>query len=326
MLWCISGSVYAADNLYYVPQGTIKEQLKEGIEYTRHSIDVCIHNFAALDIGKDLEAARVKGVRVRMVILSYDNNRRGLLAETLIHKGFDVRVLKPQMGDKLVQDFFLLDDRILVTGVYNWLAYQNRNICHDVVFHYDINKIRNYKNTFYRLFTEGEIIPFLASQTEQEIKSLSPVSGITPFTLDKKQSIQESLSDEKPVVPKEPEGIMDERSRDSLDISFEELDKQFSKKSMLTRSEKNELWKKYKGKYVRWHGIVSYKGMGRVDWNRIGISQKNDKGAEVEILFDWKKFEKVMNIRIGNTITYTGRLVSYPKIDAPYRLDDGDIE
>jgi hypothetical protein len=66
--------------------------------------------------------------------------------------------------------------------------------------------------------------------------------------------------------------------------------------------------------------------MGRVDWNRIGVNRKSSKNAEVEILFDWRMFEKVMDVRIGRTITYTGKLISRPGINSPYRLDDGDIE
>jgi hypothetical protein len=37
-------------------------------------------------------------------------------------------------------------------------------------------------------------------------------------------------------------------------------------------------------------------------------------------------FEKVMRIKEGNLITYTGELGSRPVLNAPYRLDDGDIE
>lgn len=104
------------------------------------------------------------------------------------------------------------------------------------------------------------------------------------------------------------------------------MDKQIGKESTLSRSERNKFWKKYKGKYVRWSGIVSYKGMGRVDWNRVGVSRQNSQNAEVEILFDWRMFEKVMSVQIGSMISYSGKLVSRPGINAPYRLDDGNIE
>lgn len=327
ILLCLPGLVYAANDLYYIPQGTVEERLKEGIGFAQYSVDICIHDFAAIDIGKNLETAKARGVKIRAVILELDNgNIMGSLSEVLIQKGFDARVLKMQSKDKPVQDFFILDNRILVTGVYNWLAYKNRNIHNDVIFSYYTNKIHNYKDIFYRLFTEGEIVPLLAYRAIQGTKIETQIPEAASSIPDKIQMIQGNLPDKEISTSKEAIKPEDGEHKDFIDISFEELDKQFSKNGTLTYSEKNELWKKYEGKYVRWRGVVSYKGMGRVDWNRVGISQKNNKSADVEILFDWRKFGKVMDIRVGRTITYTGKLVSYPRISAPYRLSDGDVE
>lgn len=329
MLGWFSNPLYAENSAYYTPKGTVNEQLKEGIEYTQQYINICIHNFAALDIENDLELARNRGIRVRVVILEHANcNERGPLAETLIRSGFDTRVLKTQIGNDHIQDFILFDDRLLATGAYNWLAYRNRNICNDVLFHYDKDRIHAFKHTFYTLFAEAEPVHFLNNQNERIAMNNPPVSITTSDTSeDSRRTTQDRIMGKEPMVTEEstrptPEAV----SKDFIDISFEELDKQFGKDSTLSRSEKNELWKKYRGKYVRWHGIVSYKGMGRVDWNRIGISRQHGRDAEVEIRFDWRMFEKVMNVSVGSTITYTGKLVSRSGINAPYRLDDGNIE
>ncbi|MCF6155485.1 MAG: hypothetical protein E3K36_09575 [Candidatus Brocadia sp.] len=322
-------SLYAENSAYYTPKGTVNEQLKEGIDYTKRYINICIRTFAALDIIKDLEVARDKGIRVRIVILEYDNNnKRGPLADTLLHRGFDTRVLKTRIDNDQVQDFILLDDRILVTGAYNWLAYRKRNIYNDVLFHYDRERIRAYKNIFYTLFTEGEAAPFLNNRNEWAATKDPLVSGIPSDISDAKQPAQDHIPDKELMATGKSSEPASEATipKDFLEISFDELDKQFGKKSMFSRSEKNELWKKYKGKYVRWQGVVSYKGMGRVDWNRIGVSRQQNKDAEVEIRFDWRMFEKIMNVRVGSTITYTGKLVSRSGLNAPYRLDDGNIE
>lgn len=327
VLWCLPEFSYAANNLYYSPQGAVEERLKEGIEYARCSIDMCIHDFAAIDIDKDLEIAKGRGVKIRAVVLeSGTDNIMASLSEALIQKGFDVRVLKAQRKGDLVRDFFILDNRVSITGVYNWLAYKKRNIHNDVIFFHDTNSIHDYKNIFYRLFTEGEIVPLLAHRAKQDIKIKSPTPENVSTIPDKTQMVQDYPPDKEISIPGEPTKPADEKFKNLIDISFEELDSQFSKKSTLTYSEKSKLWEKYKGKYVRWRGVVSYKGMGRVDWNRIGISQTNNKDAEVEMLLDWKKFEKVMDLRVGRTITYTGKLVSYPRLSAPYRLSDGDFE
>lgn len=327
MLGFALNSFCIANDLYYSPQGTVQEQLEKGIRYTQRYLDMCIHDFAAVDVVKELEAARDRGVQVRIVILKRGrDDLRDSLAEVLMYRKFDVRVLKPQFSDKLVQDFIIFDNRILVIGVYNWLAYRNRSIYNDVLFHYSPDKIHAYKNTFYRLFTEGQVAPLLANRNEREGKESPPAPAIVSGTMHKKQIIPSDISDKGSVTADKPEKPAEVISKDFMPISFEEIDKQLGRESTLSRSERNKLWKKYKGKYVQWRGVVSYKGMGRVDWNRIGISHDNDKDAEVEIIFDWKMFEKVMDIRIGRTVTYTGKLISRSGINAPYRLDDGNIE
>src|SRR3972149_1188690 len=328
ILGCISSSLFAASNTHYAPDGTVRERLKEGVEYTQHCVYICIHDFAALEMAEYLDVARDRGVRVRVVILEHGNDKsRGSLAEKLIYKGFDVRVLKNQLGENPLEDFVVLDDRVLVTGAYNWLAYRNRNICNDVLFQYDPESIRDYKNTFCQLFTEAEAIPSINNRKELFAPNNPPVSDTVSDIAGAKQTIQEDILKSEQVAAEEsPKTVTEVISRDFIDVSIEEMDKQFGMESLLSRSEKNELWKNYKGKYVRWQGIVAYKGMGRVDWNRIGVNRKSSKNAEVEILFDWRRFEKVMDVRIGSTITYTGKLISRPGINSPYRLDDGDIE
>lgn len=327
LVW-VSSSLYAENYDYYSPQGTVKDRLREGIEYAQQGIDICIRNFAALDIAKELVVAKDKGIRVRVVILEYHNcKERGPLAETLMHNGFDTRVFKASIGDGDVQDFILLDGRVLVTGVYNWLAYQNRNIRNEVLFYYDLDRIRAYKEKFYTLFAEGEPVPFLDNRKEWAATKDPTVSATPSDITDARRNSHDRIFDKSPASTEKSSGsVLEAQSKDFMDISFDELDKQFGKESLLSRSEKNELWKKYKGKYVRWQGIVIYKGMGRVDWNHIGVSRYDGRGAEVEIIFDWRMFEKVMDVNVGKKITYSGKLVSRPIVSAPYRLDDGNIE
>ena len=349
ILGCISSSLFAASNTHYAPDGTVRERLKEGFEYAQHCVYICIHDFAALEIAEYLDVARDRGVRVRVVILEHGNDKsRGSLAEKLIYKGFDVRVLKRQHGENPLQDFVVLDDRVLVTGAYNWLAYRNRNICDDALFQYDPERIRDYKNTFCHLFTEAEAVPSITNRKKRKkakvgIADVDKAEAVPSITNRKKllapnnppvsdiagsrQTVQSDTLDKEQMAAKEStETVAEVIPKDFINISIEEMNKKFGKESTLSRSEKNELWKEYKGKYVRWQGIVAYKGMGRVDWNRVGVSRQRGNGAEVEILFDWRRFEAVMDIRAGRPITYTGRLVSRPWINAPYRLDDGDIE
>ncbi|OHC08277.1 MAG: hypothetical protein A2545_02875 [Planctomycetes bacterium RIFOXYD2_FULL_41_16] len=327
--WYIYSSLCTAHSVSYIPEGTVRERLREGIEYARYRVDMCIHDFAALEISEYLDGARERGVRVRVMMLEQDSNgAKGSLAEMLIDKGFDVRVLKTQLCGSPVQDFIVLDDRVLVTGVYNWMAYRNRNICGDVVFHHDSERILSYKDIFWRLYTDAEPIPSKISKKELVASAIPSAAHTTSGATTVKQPLQANNNRDngQPTAKEITKSEIEEIPKEFMDISFDEMNKKFGKESTLSRSEKNKLWKEYKGKYVRWQGIVAYKGMGRVDWNRVGVSRQRGNGVEAEILFDWRRFEAVMNIRVGSTITYTGKLVSRPGINAPYRLDDGDIE
>ncbi len=327
--WYICSSLCVAGNISYTPAGTVRERLREGIEYARHRVDICIHDFAALEISEYLDGARERGVLVRVMMLEQDSNgAKGSLAEMLIDKGFDVRVLKTQLCGSQVQDFIVLDDRVLVTGVYNWMAYRNRNICGDVVFHHDSERILSYKDIFWRLYTDAEPIPSKISKKELVASAIPSAAHTTSAETTAKQPLQaHNIRDNgQPAAKEITKSKIEEIPREFMDISLEEMDKKFGGESSLSRAEKKDLWKKYKDKYVRWQGIIVYKGTGRVDWNRMGVSRQWGKNAEVEIIFDWRMFDKVMNVRVGNTITYTGKLVSRPGINSPYRLDDGDIE
>ncbi len=327
-LCAIAGSLCAADNnLSYAPSGALEDRLREGIDNTQQSIDFCAYSFAALDIENALDGARSRGVRLRAVILRHGNDDSfGALAKALMLKGFDVRIMNLKAGDEPVCGFIVFDDRVLVTGAYNWLAYRKRTIDNDILFHYSRANIQAHKDTFYRLFAKAEAVPPSVIQAEVRQEKAAVVPGAVAVSTGAKQFVRDDIEEDEP-DDKEPEKpVKVKPPKVFIDISQEELDIQVGKKSALPRSEKNELWKKYQGKYVRWRGYIAYKGMGRVDWNRVGISNKRKKIADVEVLFDWTMFDRVVNLREGSLVTYTGRLISRPVISAPFRLDDGDIE
>ncbi len=320
----ISGVICKAQENYYIPGGTVKERLIEGIGRTQHCIDFCVHDFASLDVSKELLVARERGVRVRIVVVENNSTAvKGLLAEFLVNKGFDVRVLRSGFNGNEKEDFIIFDERTLVTGAYNWLAYKNRNICNDVIIYYDTERICTYKNMFYRLFADGEAVPV----KELVATSAIPQYGTVTNIAEAEQTNKGNIPSEEKLVASEilNKTVPETTSVDFIGLSFEEMINKFGKGSTLSRSEKRNLWKKYKNKYVLWRGIIVHRGMGRVDWNRVGVSFKDGRNADAEIMFDWKLFEKVTSMEIGTTITFTGKLVSRPGLNSPCRIEDVNL-
>lgn len=112
-----------------------------------------------------------------------------------------------------------------------------------------------------------------------------------------------------------------------INISFEELDKIFGKESALSEAEKNALWPKYMGRYVKWTGEVTYTLLGLVKGTRVGLRHKQGSDTNTEVRFSIKKAPKIMGIAEGDTITYTAKLFTYPATDTPYYvLNEGSLE
>jgi len=85
------------------------------------------------------------------------------------------------------------------------------------------------------------------------------------------------------------------------------------------------LWEsELKGKYVRWTGRVSFRGYAVYNWNKVGISHKGSS-IDVNLRFDYSKQKSVMKLKVGDMITYTGRLVSLSSALSSYRLEDVDV-
>ncbi|MCR4289259.1 MAG: hypothetical protein NUV86_03240, partial [Candidatus Scalindua sp.] len=77
--------------------------------------------------------------------------------------------------------------------------------------------------------------------------------------------------------------------------SFDDLCNIFGNYSKLTESQKKDSWNQYKGKYVRWTGVVNYKGLTNDDWNRAGIRHNIDTNVELIFGDDKKSIVKMIN-------------------------------
>jgi len=143
----------------------------------------------------------------------------------------------------------------------------------------------------------------LVSKMKQGISMSS--SSYTPETSDADLDLKES-----------PEG--------KNVLTFEDLNKTFGKNSSISQSEKEELWDYYSGKTIEWQGIVSYKGSGRNDWSRVGIS--HNVGTNVELSFDGENKNLIKMIKKEDKITYTGKLAKLFGRNLLCSIEDVDIK
>ncbi len=158
-----------------------------------------------------------------------------------------------------------------------------------------------------------------------EDANIETINGITVDDLNSKleedatlalQSSQISETSINPESGEPPEG--------EIILSFDGLNKIFGKHSSITQARKEELWENYRGKHIRWQGIVNYKGLGMDDLNRAGI--RHTIGTNVELRFDEEKEYMVEMIKRENNITYTGKLAELFGRNLLCAIEDVDIE
>jgi hypothetical protein len=107
-------------------------------------------------------------------------------------------------------------------------------------------------------------------------------------------------------------------------ISWSEVDSIYNLKTKNTNLQKDEEWKRFKGKRVVWSGIVS--GVSD-DWSGFTLQVKmNPDTFTFDLLIHLNKSEKPKAVKLheGDTVRFSGRLESWGTL-MPVTLDDGQI-
>lgn len=114
---------------------------------------------------------------------------------------------------------------------------------------------------------------------------------------------------------------------EDLGISYFEFDRIFGVDSRLTDIQKNEEWKKYEGKIVKWKGRVVDINEGMFGGYTVTFKHKpTTLTFDVMVDFDDSMKDKLITIQIGDYVTYTGKLKSKGGTFTTPTLDGIDIE
>ena len=234
--------------------------------------------------------------------------------------------------------FAIFDSSLLVTGSYTWTEYAEKFNYENAIFIDEPDVVDKYKKEFELLYDKG--VEQGASRVEEAVS--------TSYKTDEsvKQGNVKSINDNsntitednvvKSVAGKYDEGLsvikggsqintIDDPLKQFVNISFDELDRQLGSESTLDKSEKVRLWEsEFKEKYVRWTGRVSFRGYAVYNWNKVGVSHKGSS-IDVNLRFDYSKQKSVMKLKVGDIITYTGKLMSLSSSLSSYRLEDVDV-
>ncbi len=255
-------------------------------------------------------------------------------------EGFNLRFLKGNIGGSMNNAFAIFDDKLLVTGSYTWTEYAEKFNYENAILIDEPDVVDKYKKEFESLYDRG--IEQGASRVEESVstsnKADESVEQGNVNSINEKGNSNTITEDNvvKSIAGNDAESFrviksdkqinnIDDPLKQFVNISFDELDRKLGGESSLDKSEKARLWEsEFKGKYVRWTGRVSFRGYAVYNWNKVGISHKGSS-IDVNLRFDYSKQKSVMRLKVGDMVTYAGRLVSLSSALYSYRLEDVDV-
>jgi len=334
-------TTYARTEVLFSPGGSIKAAIIKNIISSRATIDVTAFTFTSGDIAEALYQAKERGVEIRVIMDQTQDTKDFPVLKFLKDEGFNLQFLKGNIGGSMNNAFAIFDNRLLVTGSYTWTEYAEKFNYENAVFIDEPDVVDKFKKEFELLYDRG--VEQGASRLEESVSASNKAREIVKQ--DNVKSINENDNSNtitednvvKSIAGKDTEGLsviksgkqkntIDDPLKQFVNISYDELDRKLGSESNLDKSEKVRIWEsEFKGKYVRWTGKVSFRGYAVYNWNKVGISHKGSS-IDVNLRFDYSKQKSVMKLKVGDMVTYTGRLVSLSSALSSYRLEDVDVE
>lgn len=134
----------------------------------------------------------------------------------------------------------------------------------------------------------------------------------------KQSRSQPSRIVEKSIPPSSPPAVEQDL------ITWNEIDKIYNIRSQTTDLQKEEAWKRFKGKKVTWSGQVSEITDGFTGLTLQVKMNSNTLTSDVLIYLKKSARDKALQLRQGGYVKFTGHLDDWGSI-MPITIDDGEI-
>ncbi|TVM04357.1 MAG: hypothetical protein CV087_00225 [Candidatus Brocadia sp. WS118] len=302
-----------SSDVYFASQ-EIKGQILSAIEGCRDSIDIAVSDITAHDFLNALVKAQKRGVHVRVIVSKKHALTKGPLAGLDKDKKFAIKVLSQK--ESMQNNFAIFDAQVLAMGSYPWRKNVSNDNRYDMIFSDETKLVVKYQRKFDQLFQErgttGRKERAVIEGKEVGRPADTAISEIVP----------KELEPESQVVASNYGVVITETAQGFINMSFEEFDKVFGMASDLSDEQKESLWSRCEGKRVKWKGEVAYIGWGLVTGWMMSIKYGD---TSVEIKLNSAHKQHFSHAKLGNTVTYTGKLASRVTRVFPYKLEDGDV-
>jgi len=123
MLWClmsITSVSYAETKVFFSPNGGCQDAVVAEIKKAHKSIDVAMFALTNREIARALVDAKDRKVEIKIALDNAQIKDKYSKCRYLMKKDIDVKF---HLGPGLMHDkFAVIDDRVVMTGSYNWTA------------------------------------------------------------------------------------------------------------------------------------------------------------------------------------------------------------
>lgn len=145
-------AVAPASEVYFSPNGGIRQRLVRAIQESRQSIDLATYTLTARELIEALAAASARGVRIRVLMDREKAEEGGPGIRALRGSGVPVRSLGVPELSLMHHKFAIFDGRLVLTGSYNWTHSAEVANYENVVLLDDPGVVNRFQEEFRRLW------------------------------------------------------------------------------------------------------------------------------------------------------------------------------
>lgn len=138
------------NKVYFSPGPDCLNAINQQISYASKSIDICVFTISDDRIKDKLLYAKSKGAKIRILTDNDKSFDRGSDIQSLADSGIPVKMdtTEHHMHNK----FAIFDEKILLTGSFNWTRSASKYNHENVIVSNDISAVVKYKEEFDRLW------------------------------------------------------------------------------------------------------------------------------------------------------------------------------
>ena len=281
---------------FFSPRDNVNFHINRAINGANQSIDITIGDIKSKEIADALVQAKKRSVTIRILFSKKGEINSKSQLKYLLENGINAWVLDDRSID--LNSFIIFDKKLLLIGSFS----MDEKDFQSITFTDEQASLQQYQVRFDG-FTNLKLLP------AKNVFSEKPSQAIGKGDL-LKDKIPSHIANQVPAAQR-------------INLSFEEMFKIFGKGSRVSKSERKNFWRQYKGKYVTWKGHIKYIAWGLFTGSIMGVSHPLGKDVIVYIRDQYE--QNVKRMHKGDPIVYCGRLVKVPTLFNGFKLRDAII-